>query len=316
MNEDDVAVAGSSVVKERLCLLMRLTGIPLLIRETLQRRRVTILLYHRLDPETADRHFEVLRHRYTPISLQRFLAARRHSKLDLLPPKPLIITIDDGHRSVRRLKPVLVKHQVPVTVFLCSGLVDTNRPFWFSAPGLMPAARQHLKTVPDEERLAALRALGFDPLTEADERESLNIAEVHELSSFVDFQSHSVSHPILPACSDEKAAEEIARSKVDLEAKLSTTVNALAYPNGSYGQREVQATLLAGYECGVTTRAGFNSSSTPPFELRRIITEDNCGVNELVVRSCGLWSVLRSMLHAIKAHLGSDSAFRQRITRS
>jgi peptidoglycan/xylan/chitin deacetylase (PgdA/CDA1 family) len=299
-----------------MCLLLRMTGVPLLVRETLQRHRVTILVYHRTEPATADRHFEVLRHLYTPIGLQRFLAARRNSALDQLPPKPVIITIDDGHKSVHQLKPVLAKHHIPATVFLCSGVVGTNRRFWFSAPGLASADRQHLKTVPDEARLAALRAIGFDPSVETSDRESLDVSEVRDLAGLVDFQSHSVSHPILPACSDEKAAEEIGLSKLHLQTMLDLTVNALAYPNGSYGRREVQATRSAGYECGLTTRPGFNRSTTPAFELRRITIKDDCGINELVVRSCGLWAILRSTLVRVRALVKSDLRLSQRVPQS
>ena len=158
----------------------------------------------RLDAETADRHFSVLRRSYTPIGLQAYLEARRDNALERLPSKAVILTIDDGHESVYRLKPVLAKHQMPVTVFLCSGIVGTNRRFWFSAPGLDSAQRQHLKSVPDAERMAALRAIGFDQSLECEARESLNVGEVRELKRLVDFQSHSVSHPILPACSDGK----------------------------------------------------------------------------------------------------------------
>src|SRR5262249_38341148 len=86
-------------LKEGICLLLRLTGVPLLIREVVQRRRVTIVMSHRLDPEVADRHFSALRRHYTPISLQAYLAARRGPPLPRLPPQPHIFTIPPAHRS-------------------------------------------------------------------------------------------------------------------------------------------------------------------------------------------------------------------------
>ena len=117
---------------------------PCLIREVFQRRFVTILVYHRVDPVTADRHFTALRRSYSPISLQAYLEARRDNACQRLPSKALIVTIDDGHESVYRLKPILAKHQMPVTVFLCSGFVGTNRRFWFSRlrprPNAAPAS--------------------------------------------------------------------------------------------------------------------------------------------------------------------------------
>jgi peptidoglycan/xylan/chitin deacetylase (PgdA/CDA1 family) len=302
----DALIRGA--IREPLCLLLRLSGVPLLIREVLQRRRVTVLVYHRVDPVTADRHFTALRRSYTPISLQQYLEARRDNAPERIPPKAVIVTIDDGHESVYRLKPVLLKHQIPVTVFLCSGFVGTNRRFWFSAPGLDPARRQQLKMIPDEARIAALSAIGFEDAVEYEERESLNVTEVRDLLPLVDFQSHTVSHPILTACSDEKATDEITRSKRQLESELGLRVNALAYPNGSYGEREKDITRAAGYLCGMTIDPGFNATTTPLDALKRLVVRDDCGVNELVVRSCGFWALMRSLAQVLKRPMSARSS--------
>jgi peptidoglycan/xylan/chitin deacetylase (PgdA/CDA1 family) len=300
------------MIREPLCLLLRLSGLPLLIREVLQRRSVTILVYHRVDPVTADRHFTALRRSYTPISLQTYLDARRDNAPERLPTKAVVVTIDDGHESVYGLRTVLAKHQIPVTVFLCSGFVGTNRRFWFSAPGLDPETRQQLKAVSDEARIATLQAMGFDHCMEFGERESLNIDEVRELQAIIDFQSHSVSHPILPACSDVKAAEEIELSKKQLEEQLGLTVNALAYPNGSYTAREMQIARAAGYECGLTMDPGFNDPATSLFALRRMTLRDDCGIHELIVRSCGLWACLRSIERRVKHWVSARLSGRDR----
>jgi poly-beta-1,6-N-acetyl-D-glucosamine N-deacetylase len=98
---------------------------------------------------------------------------------------------------------------------------------------------QRLKTVPDDERLAALRRAGFEEAKEFDERQALSIAELRELNSRADFQSHTVFHPILPRCSEEKAEAEIAGSRSDLQ-RLGCEVYALAYPNGDYSERELR----------------------------------------------------------------------------
>ena len=284
-----------SLMKEFLCLLLRLSGIPLVIRETIQRRLVTILVYHRPDPRTAASHFEALRRCYTPISLQTYLKARRENATDGLPSKCVIITIDDGHKSVYQLKPILEQFQIPVTVFVCSGFVGANRRFWFWASELAEMQRQHLKTLSDEERIATLRAIGFTDRAELTDRDSLSINELHELQHLIDIQSHSVSHPILPSCSEQKVIEEIRLSRQQLQEQVGLPINALAYPNGSYTEREVRATRDAGYECGLTIDAGFNSRTTPPYVLKRLVIRDDCGVHELMIRSCGLWALLRSL---------------------
>jgi peptidoglycan/xylan/chitin deacetylase (PgdA/CDA1 family) len=280
-------------MRDVLCRLLRVTGLPLFIRSVIQRRRVTVLLYHDIDARTAEQHFAALRKLYSPISLQTYLHLRQTNDLSKLPPRPLIVTFDDGHASVYGLKPALLKHRMPITVFLCSGLVGTTRQFWFTVPGLDDAKRQHLKTLPDEARLASLQSLGFDPTAETGRAESLTVSEVSDLKDLVDFQSHTVSHPILPACSEEKARAEISLSRKQLEDDLHIGVNALAYPNGSYTLREVHMARHAGYECGLTTKPGFNTGRTPLFELKRLTIRDDCSIDELIVRACGLWALLR-----------------------
>jgi peptidoglycan/xylan/chitin deacetylase (PgdA/CDA1 family) len=281
------------MLTQLICYLARISGLPWLVRRLVQRRVVTIVTYHRLDPETADRHFALLQRLYTPISLQAYLDARREGLLHRLPARSLIVTIDDGHKSVARLKPVLERRRMPVTVFLCSDFVDTTRRFWFLAPGLAPDLCQRLKVLPDDLRLQTLRQNGFDNSVEYGERDGLTLAEVRELSPHVDFQSHSVTHPILPMCGVDKARDEIARSRRELERKLETTINAFAYPNGSYGEREALLTRDAGYECGLTMDPGFNREATPLYGLKRFAVPDDCGVHELALRACGMWALLR-----------------------
>jgi len=200
----------------------------------------------------------------------------------------LIITIDDGHRSNYALKAVIERHNVPVTIFLCSGLIDTRRRFWFQHPSTS-AIVQQLKTVPDGERLAILRKAGFEETKEFDERQALSAVELEQLKTRVDFQSHTVFHPILPRCLSARAEAEITKSKKDLETGLAREVYAFAYPNGEYSERELRLVEEAGYRCGLTLDRGFNSEKTPLFRLRRICLPDYADRHELLVKTSGLW---------------------------
>src|SRR5439155_17121789 len=110
----------------------------------------------------------------------------------------------------------------------------------------------------------------------------------------VDFQSHTVFHPILPACSTERARWEVVESKEALEREHGLKIYALAYPNGDYSDREIGLLQSAGYTCGLTSDAGFNDSETDPFRLRRVVLPDDAGVNEVIVRASGLWTLLKA----------------------
>src|SRR5215467_9038265 len=243
--------------------LVRFSGLPFLIREIWQRNKVTIVVYHALSVAYADAHFAALRRRYNVMSLSDFLAVRSTQTKEGLFRKGLIVTFDDGHRSNYALTSVIHRHRIPVTIFLCSGIVGTHRHYWW-AHAKDSRETQELKLLQDEERVRALIRLGHVDTREYDTRQSLSADEITEMKSVVDFQSHTVFHPILPACSFERARWEIVESKKTLEREHGLKVYALAYPNGDYSNRDVGLLQEAGYTCGLTLDTGFNDFETDP----------------------------------------------------
>jgi poly-beta-1,6-N-acetyl-D-glucosamine N-deacetylase len=283
----------SRSLKGAVFFLLRMSALPYLIREVVQRRRVTILVYHKLPPETATRHFEALQRRYNIISLADYMSHRTDVR-KTLPPKSLIVTFDDGHKGNYALKPVLEKHGIRATTFICSGVVGTNRHFWFETE-MSDSLRQSLKRVADEERLKELTKLGFSESAERTIRQALSAREIEDMKPIVDFQSHTVYHPLLPQCSSPRALVEISDSKTELENKFGLSVYALAYPNGDYSAREIAAAEASGYTCALTCDCGFNSRETPAFQLKRIAINDDAGLTELVVKASGLWGFLKNL---------------------
>ena len=280
-------------LKELVCLALRLTLVPTLIRHTVQRRRVTILLYHRPTPAILERHMRFLARAYNPISLRRYLKARRRGSMAGLPPRPLVITFDDGHRTNIDLLPVFERLGLAPTIFLCSGIVGTEEPFWFDAVD-DPAALKHL---PDAERVAVVERSTVPP----GPRPALSGEEIEAMRGAVDFQAHTVSHPILPRCDDAKARREIAGAKAELEERYGLSVHALAYPNGDYGDREVALAREAGYEVALTVDQGVNGARTDPFRLKRIAIDDvNDGPQALALKACGLWGQIRRAARATR----------------
>ena len=123
----------------------------------------------------------------------------------------------------------------------------------------------------------------------------MSAGEIEEMKPLVDFQSHTVYHPLLPQCAPARAAAEISESKTELENKFGLSVYALAYPNGDYTAREVAAAEAAGYTCALSLDHGFNSRTTPPFQLKRICISDDASVDELLVKASGLWGFLKNL---------------------
>jgi peptidoglycan/xylan/chitin deacetylase (PgdA/CDA1 family) len=286
-----------------VCRLVRLSFLPLIVREIVQRRRVTILLYHDPSVETMAKHLAALRTRYNVVPLRELVEAKRLGSLRRLPPKPLIITFDDGHRRNYLLKPLLERLGIPATIFLASGIVGTRRRFWFTSV----ADTASLKEISDEERIARLGELGFDEDADAEDRQALSQAEIEDMKPLIDFQSHTVSHPVLTRCGTEKARREIEGSRRELARRFGLSVYALAYPNGDYSERELALARQAGYDCAVTVDFGFNDVDTDLFRLRRIcINDDGDGVDELIVKACGLWGLARKFLRRPDATAGAS----------
>jgi peptidoglycan/xylan/chitin deacetylase (PgdA/CDA1 family) len=275
--------------KSLLSGLIRLTLLPTVVRELVQRRKVTILLYHDPSARTFADHLAALKKRYNLISLHHFVRALLDGVLETLPPKSLVLTFDDGHRGNYALRSLLRDLPAPATIFLCSGLVGTNRQFWFRS---VPDS-EALKRVPDAERVAALLSVEEESRGPGVEPQTLSHEEISDLKEFVDFESHTVSHPILPYCRDAKAWTEIDGSKRQLEATFGLSVVALSYPNGDYTSREIKFASDAGYTCGLTVDLGFNSDRTHPYRLRRISIDDEDDVSTLVVKASGLWGLAK-----------------------
>lgn len=270
--------------------VLRLTFLPALLRETLQRRRVTIVLYHDPDPRAFERHLLVLRRHYSIIELRAFVEAVTSGTAARLPRKSLVVTLDDGHRGNRTLLPVIERMGVPVAIFLCASIVGSNRVFWFKHvedPG-------PLKRISDPERLERLRLAGVPEYGK--DREALSDEEIKEMTGKrVDFQSHGNSHPILPRCEDATARREIFESKDELASRYGLDIYAFSYPNGDYSERELRLVREAGYLCGLTIEPGSNTASTDPYRLKRISIDDPDGIDALLVKSSGLGEPIRAL---------------------
>lgn len=276
------------MIRRLIFFLIRATGVPLLLRELIQRRRVSILCYHDPQPEDFERQIRALRRRYNFISLRHYLDCRRDPSLRL-PAKALVLTFDDGHRNNYRLRDIIERYALPTTIFLCSSIVGTQRHYWWKRAEI--GEREQLKRLTHDERLAVLARRQFEETREYAQRQSLSDSEIEALKSLVDFQSHTRFHPILPSCTNERAADEIRGSKTELEHNLGLPIYAFAYPNGDYSERDRQLVRAAGYECALTIAGGYNDDVTDRYRLRRIRMSDRACANEAIVKASGLWSV-------------------------
>ncbi len=273
--------------------ILRYLGLAKLFRFLFQRDKVTIVLLHDINKKSADLIFNYLSKSYNIISLECFLEAYKKRDLSSLPKYSMIITFDDGHKGNYEILDEIKKYNTPVTIFLCAGIVNTKRHFWFLHKNtILPIAK--LKRVDNKERLELLRKDGFIQEKEYESREALTKEEIKKMQEYVNMQSHTMFHPILPMCSNKEADFEISKSKELLEKEFGCNIDTISYPNGDYSDRDIALAKEAGYECGITVDYGFNDLKSDIFRLKRISLNDTDNIDELIVKASGLWAFLKS----------------------
>lgn len=230
-----------------------------------------------------------------------------------LPPRAVALTFDDGYRDVLRVVPLLAALRLPATFFLVPGLLSgRTMPWWETVawtllrarPGditfhglnvsLRTAARRRraartvselLKRLPAQERFPMLNELadrcepaGSPPGSEL----FLDWADAGELvRRGFEVGSHSMAHDILANEPAPDQFHDLARSRQELEQRLQTPVELLAYPNGKpddYDHITVSAAASAGYAGSFTTVGGRNRPETPQHELRRFVLNPDRGL--------------------------------------
>jgi peptidoglycan/xylan/chitin deacetylase (PgdA/CDA1 family) len=120
-------------------------------------RRAAILSYHRIAKADVDPwdlavrpdHFaeqlDVIGRLGRPLSLRGLLHALKRGRI---PRRAIVVTFDDGYAdNLLQAKPLLERTDVPATVFLTAGTLDSSQSFWwerltaiFLTPGRLPVS--------------------------------------------------------------------------------------------------------------------------------------------------------------------------------
>ncbi|MBL9136259.1 MAG: polysaccharide deacetylase family protein [Verrucomicrobiales bacterium] len=154
--------------------------------------------------------------------------------------RPIILTIDDGFRSVlEHALPLLVKHGYQATLYLVADRLGGDND-WEQAQGEVAAPLMTVAEV--KEWLAAGQRIG----------------------------SHTCTHPWLTRIPLAEAREEIQASRKKLEDAFGIEVKDFCYPYGEWNVMVRDAVEAAGYATATTTDFGVNTTESDRFALRRI----------------------------------------------
>lgn len=190
---------------------------------------------------------ELKRWNYQSITLEQWIAYKE--KRAGLPPRPIIITFDDGYRSTCHTAwPTLQRYGFSATIFLVSSLI------------------------------------GKTNVWDVDERQEplLDESEIRDMQSGgITFGSHTQSHRALTRLPLEEAARELAGSRKSLESLLGRPVTALCYPFAKQNRGVRRLARETGYLAAVIGRGGTNRVWTNQYALRRIKVDTATTISQL-----------------------------------
>jgi peptidoglycan/xylan/chitin deacetylase (PgdA/CDA1 family) len=188
---------------------------------------VPVLCYHRFGPTVADSmtvttavfesHLKYLHENgFTVIPLQTLMDYQL-GKAPAPPSRSVVITVDDGHRSVyEEMLPLVRRYNIPVTLFIYPSAISNSH-----APYAM--SWEQLHTLVD--------------------------------TGLFTIQSHTYWHPnfkqekrrLDPVAYDKFVVTQLQKSKAVLEKRFGSSITALAWPFGIYDDALLQQAQAAGY---------------------------------------------------------------------
>lgn len=268
-------------------------------------RRLAVLAYHGVeDPERFGQHLDHLRRTARVISLSEALDGFEGRRT--LPSRAILITFDDGHRSLFDIAmPMLRDRGMPAVAFVIVGVIDSDEPFWWSE--VIDLARRGatvkevrgrtpeelvraLKRVSDQQRRTAIEELKRTAPGPSERMSQLTAEELRTLESAgVAIGNHTWSHPCLSRCDEAGTRQEIEASHRVLTGMIGHHPEVFAYPNGDY--EAGAAAVLKGYGY----RAAFlfdHRLSEPrprdPFAVSRLRVNSTTSVDRFRTISSGL----------------------------
>ena len=233
---------------------------------------VVVMCYHRLEgkaggalsiePAVFEQQMQRIKDSGIPvIGMQDFLAYRRGEKN--IPPKSIIITIDDGYVSGYNVGwPILKKFGYPFTMYVYLTYIGIGG-----------------KSI-TWAQLAEMRDAGVDIGCHTVLHADLKFKPKRLTGSQIPMTS-----TVMPMDYDTWLKFELEHSKEVIEEKLGIKCNTIAYPFGLHNEKVREAAKAAGYEAGFTTYGARLGITTHAMSLGRydVTTKDAKGVDSFTV---------------------------------
>src|SRR2546423_5945954 len=242
----------------------------------------------------------------------------------------MVLTLDDVyHDSYTHGFALAQELQVPITIFLIPGYIESGNYFWWLEPDRLirhtqvnkvtiegqtycleqpeernrlaqtiDARARHATSIAEREVfLATVReVLAVPPsITAEEEVRPLTWTEVRKMeeSGWVSFGAHTMHHHILAYLANSTEVRwEVEECRTVLERQLGHLIRTFAFPVGKpedIGDLALRAVRKGGYDWSVTTIYGTNTPQSDPYLLRRVAGEVGRHWLVLAAETSGVW---------------------------
>ncbi|MDP8957614.1 MAG: polysaccharide deacetylase family protein [Actinomycetota bacterium] len=252
-----------------------------------------VLAYHQVDDAASFRwQMRYLRERFVPVSSALVLQALQGEAN--LPARAAWVTFDDADPSVvEQGLPILSDMDVPSSMFVCPGLVDSHQPFWWETvehalqAGVAASVqgrsfgRQNLlgllgvlKGLGDAQRrevVGDLERRALDLRGRPYRRRQITTEQLDRyLASGATLGNHTWDHPCLDRCDPHAQRQQIEQAHAWLEGYLGEPPLIFAYPNGNHSLQSESILNELGYQVGLLFDHRLGSLSQNPLRISRL----------------------------------------------
>lgn len=303
------------LAKEMIGSVLYRTGLLRAADRRLGQAGVVALSYHNVSSAVFRTHADFLSQHtriLDPNNFSNEVSDPTHSHQPMV-----ILTFDDGYRSfVNEIHPILESHEFQALWFVPTNCLDSEQVLWvdqiqiaieasmkdeisigprvwklpkrgrkytaYQIKAFMKSAQPGLLDSMVEE---VLGQTGSPPIEALKNHMLTNEAEIQALDGQgVHIASHTRSHRNLTALNDVDLDDELVGSKQQLESVLNRKVTHFAFPSGDHDERVLSGVRSAGYQWAWTTEARYVNAADLPYQIPRVLIDDNASVATLAAR--------------------------------
>ncbi|MDQ0084948.1 biofilm PGA synthesis lipoprotein PgaB [Variovorax boronicumulans] len=207
---------------------------------------------------------------YHPVSLQQIVDARAGGKP--LPPRPVLLTFDDGYRSAyTKVFPLLKRYNYPALMALVTSWLEVpqgQQVHW----GDKPAPREDFLLWSEAAEMARSGLVEFASHTDAMHTGILANPQGNMLPA-------AATHRYDPktgryeddAAYTRRIETDLRRSRELIEKRTGAKVRAMVWPYGAYNDAALKASARAGMPITFTLDDGSNTPTVPLSRIRRAL---------------------------------------------